>query len=279
MEPSKAERLKEWGPELRVVTDNAGSHYVGRRDHSCAFLTEDRLCEIHGRAGAFAKPLTCQIFPFVLTPTPDGVTVGLSYFCPSVRARHGRPIVSHQTELERWLSDLKLPSDRQAPITVFQEVTTSWIGYKILEAELQSRLKSQYPLEVIRGLRWHLNQTYTTFGILPIEELFQAHPKPCGQLEQDQAQKLLDFAGVTRVESIEKPDIDLIHRYLLSLVHRKFLLKSSSLLEGVSLLSLVALSLSLYEGPTDAAIEPLELCLTHGKDIPPFGNKLVTMEL
>ena len=270
MEKSKADHLKALGPDLRIVTDKGGSHFTAKRAGQCAFLDRDQLCEIHGSHGPEAKPLTCQLFPFVLTPTDRGVSVGLSFYCPSVRAGHGRDIQEHRSNLERWLGELQLSANSGRPIIIFGTVTTGTVGYEFLERELRDRLLVSEPIELLRGFHWTLCHQYQEFGRQSPEKLFSPAPHPPSQQESRLVSELLSLAGLAEhpndeISEDEVHDKGLSKRYLLSLLHRKFLLKGPSLLESLSLLSVIAQAIKRCGRETDRAIERLELLLTHGE--------------
>jgi Fe-S-cluster containining protein len=80
---------------------------VGRRGRDCVFLEpgEAGLCAIHRDMGHEALPTACQHFPRVVVLDPRGVSLSLSYVCPTAadllydappawhRIVHGGPVV------------------------------------------------------------------------------------------------------------------------------------------------------------------------------------------
>ncbi|MHB2016234.1 MAG: YkgJ family cysteine cluster protein [Candidatus Xenobia bacterium] len=108
---------------------------------ACAFLSADRLCSIHARLGADAKPLGCQQFPFLLTDTPDGTYVGASFYCPTVQQNQGRPLAEHEADLA------KLPAKPIGflPIPLGPGHHVTWAEYRGLEASLVERLAEEAP--------------------------------------------------------------------------------------------------------------------------------------
>src|SRR5579862_1328196 len=72
-----------------------------KKDHGCVFLGADKLCMIHRDMGEGAKPLGCREFPFIPVPTPDGVYVGVSFYCSAVQANSGRELPAHAGDLEK----------------------------------------------------------------------------------------------------------------------------------------------------------------------------------
>jgi lysine-N-methylase len=82
-----------------------------RSTGACIFLSEAGRCRIHERFGGQAKPLPCQLYPFVLIPAGDHWRVGLRFSCPSSAENKGRPLDEHQKDLVRYASEL----EHQAP--------------------------------------------------------------------------------------------------------------------------------------------------------------------
>jgi len=77
-----------------------------REDGACVFLESDGRCRIHAEFGFEAKPLACQMFPFVPMPGERGVQIGLSYACPSMIHNRGAELSSHLDDLRRLLRGL-----------------------------------------------------------------------------------------------------------------------------------------------------------------------------
>jgi Fe-S-cluster containining protein len=72
-------------------------------NNACVFLTENNLCRIHRDMGLEAKPQVCQQFPYLFAETPDGVSVGLSHYCPGVKRKADAQV----PPLERKLDELR----------------------------------------------------------------------------------------------------------------------------------------------------------------------------
>lgn len=106
----------------------------------CIFLAPDRLCSVHRELGVKAKPLGCREFPFLPVPTPDGVFVGLSYYCSAVQAGHGRPVEAHAAEIEGMLGEYRYERVGFDPIPLDARHQISWTAYKQLEAFVRQRL-------------------------------------------------------------------------------------------------------------------------------------------
>ncbi|MCC6622493.1 MAG: YkgJ family cysteine cluster protein [Deltaproteobacteria bacterium] len=78
-------------------------------DGRCVFLTDARLCRIHGELGAEVKPRVCQQFPKRATLTEAGYRVGLDPACTSTeRTWRTGPILE---PLPAMQDTRKLPAD------------------------------------------------------------------------------------------------------------------------------------------------------------------------
>lgn len=149
------EKISKHPLGLRVIDKNGAAfsktesggyimHYADTANPRCGFLDDNKLCQIHAELGMNEKPTTCQQFPFHLTETPDGVYVGVSFFCTSVRENSGRPLTAH----EDWLRELvargaRITSIAADGVQVSAEHTTTWADYVVFEQELRSRMAEQ----------------------------------------------------------------------------------------------------------------------------------------
>ncbi|MCA9794489.1 MAG: YkgJ family cysteine cluster protein, partial [Candidatus Eremiobacteraeota bacterium] len=129
----------------------SGAVVTNRREGACAFL-EQESCSIHAHHGSLAKPLTCQLFPFVITETPESLVVGASRYCSAVARGEGGPLENHRAELERLRPELKLTEVGAGPLTVARDLTIGWSGYRQLETVLLERLRSGPAEAVCLGL-------------------------------------------------------------------------------------------------------------------------------
>ena len=295
VESQTARRLRETGPALRVLASTAGEAFVegsggglslARRqtDGGCVFL-EGSLCALHAELGEKSKPLACQVFPYVLVPTPRGTVVGLSYFCPSVRRGEGKLLCEQRRELEGLVELARLPEAAlSAPFRVWGDITTGWTGYEIWEEALLERLKST-DLRVLEGALVGLAESYRQWGgRVEIDELFK---KELAELETDLvealARQLFTTLGGdnvppqgtdTEASGLVDPD-EVTSRYLRSLIRRRTLLKSSTILEGLALLVLIPRTLKMFGANFEFGIESMEELLTHGAGVPGLSVPLV----
>ena len=289
VEPSLAQRLANSPPVLRIIgqdlrpfeTKPSGLPSVGRRaDGACVFLRDDQLCQLHGEFGAKEKPLACQAFPFVVVPTPQGEVVELSYFCPAARRGEGALLGEQSEPLERLVSEVAQIPPYHPPFRVWKRVTTGWSGYLLWEEALLERLNLPLePAEVLKQVAAALHLNHQDWGRLPLESFLEG-----AKLRWDSA-KFSDLAvelgrrarESSRTQPLGDPSDSpsMLSRYLRSLIRRKTLLKSDSLLEGVALLALVPEAALSHPDGLEAGVQTLEELLTHGPGVPQLVNSLL----
>ena len=261
VEDSKADRLRRDGPEVPLVQDSGGSWLTAQVDGACGFLSTTNLCSIHQTNGPEMKPTTCLLFPFVLPPIPNGLQVGLSHYCPSVRQKLGRPIEQHREWLEDILtrSEPGLRTPRNSVVKVSGKHTVGWTGYEFLESEIVSRLSKDQPSAVFLALTEALVNNLDHWQRLDPQELFAEASR--ARLEHGRviAQQLAQQLG-PRLSST--PDLFDTKPYLISLVQRKFLTKGQDLLSQLATLAVISILLE-REPDSEACIESLELLVTH----------------
>lgn len=91
-----ARRIAETGvAEVFTNDPENGSRVLTRHNGACIFLQEDNRCAVHSQLGVTAKPQTCRMFPFLTVNTPDGLYVGISYYCTAAKRNLGRPMSAH----------------------------------------------------------------------------------------------------------------------------------------------------------------------------------------
>ncbi|MCX7020441.1 MAG: YkgJ family cysteine cluster protein [Candidatus Sumerlaeota bacterium] len=137
-----------------VVAELRGESGLALRkspDGACVFHREDKLCELHHVYGAQTKPQTCRDFPFRYRAAPDGVYVGLSFVCPSVRANEGAPITQHRPALEEARVPAFGKSSVSEPVLLNPHISLSWKQYLAIE-ECMIRLLADRRLPLGRRL-------------------------------------------------------------------------------------------------------------------------------
>ena len=89
-------------------------------DNRCVFLLDNGHCRIHAELGASAKPIGCQLFPFVLLPVADAWQLSYRFDCPSVAGSKGSPIGTHLASLKKLAAALPHPG-RTGFVVEFQQ--------------------------------------------------------------------------------------------------------------------------------------------------------------
>jgi lysine-N-methylase len=136
--------LQEQGWEERlghpVTVEFRGQRFLAQRDDgACVFLQAGGLCRIHAEYGLEAKPVACQLFPFVLAPDRARVHAGISFACASVLESKGASLGSHSAEVRRMsamvpeLGPTRVLLDESTEASVeevaaFEETIDRWIG-------------------------------------------------------------------------------------------------------------------------------------------------------
>ena len=102
----------------------------------CGFIDEQGVCLLHQAHGMDIKPGMCQRFPFRFVKAPDGVYVGASFTCVSIRGGKGRPLTDMAGEIEDLYR--RLPPKKELPdILRFDSLThIRWEDYLRIEGAL-----------------------------------------------------------------------------------------------------------------------------------------------
>ena len=108
---------------------------------ACSFLLHDKLCAIHKEIAYAAKPKGCQQFPLVLHSAPEGVYVGLSFYCDAVARNEGRPMSVHAPWIEGWLSAYPEEADITRVVRLSGNQILPWQGYLLLESRIRQTLE------------------------------------------------------------------------------------------------------------------------------------------
>lgn len=154
---TKVERLKESGLLLEVeqkqgrspLKEVDGEVQLTRRRGRCIFLDRQRMCTIHSKLGAEAKPDSCLSFPYLTVGTPDGVSVGLDFTCTAVRENRGKPLSQQR---DRW-QNLVPMAQVSGPVELVPGQTMGWAPYRQLVSQLHTLFDSVGAVEgIARGL-------------------------------------------------------------------------------------------------------------------------------
>ena len=139
------------------LTVSDGQASVGRKESGgCVFQDENNLCDIHGELGLEKKPLVCQTYPNMLTNTPEGYFVSLSFACPAVLNNAGTPMEEKRDQLGRMLARAGTVVPQNVPLTgrvkVAGEATVEWTDYLKLEQHMLSAFKPQQPAQSVLSM-------------------------------------------------------------------------------------------------------------------------------
>jgi lysine-N-methylase len=102
-------RAQGWEAKLgRPVTAGfrGGSFLAQREDGACVFLMEGGRCRIHAELGLEAKPIACQLFPWILAPDARHAHVGISFACASVLGSQGSELGTHARDVRRMAAEV-----------------------------------------------------------------------------------------------------------------------------------------------------------------------------
>ena len=125
-------RKEEGEDPVREDPEEASLSTV-RKNGACIFLDSQSRCMIQNEIGYEAKPLACRQFPVILKPTPDGVFVGVSFYCPSCHMNTGLPL-SHVGEgVEGWLKEYNYAEITDQSLELMEGLRFRWEDYLALE--------------------------------------------------------------------------------------------------------------------------------------------------
>jgi Fe-S-cluster containining protein len=124
----------------RLFRRIGGRWYTEMAGGECVFL-RDNACRIHGELGGVRKPLTCRLFPYMFTDTPDGAYVGVSFACPSVLANEGAP-VREDAGLEGLLEEARKAGKAPQAKPMLRGRELPWRTYMLLESKVAGLLGS-----------------------------------------------------------------------------------------------------------------------------------------
>jgi len=145
------ERLREKGDEPFKEDLDDGTISTLRKGGACIFLDEHDRCTIHSEIGPGAKPLGCRQFPFILKPAPDGVYVGVSFYCPSCQLNSGLPLSHYKKDIEGWLGEHPYTAVTDRSLELLERLPLAWKEYCILEDFIREALeKGAYGEKALR---------------------------------------------------------------------------------------------------------------------------------
>ncbi|MCA9801675.1 MAG: YkgJ family cysteine cluster protein [Cyanobacteria bacterium HKST-UBA02] len=101
-------------------------------DGHCPFLV-DKLCFIHSKRGAEAKPSICQLFPYCFNETPSGVYATVSFVSMGAVNNSGRALSEQRDYLEKKLAEFRALYPEHEPnwsaIQLSTGIPLSWDAY------------------------------------------------------------------------------------------------------------------------------------------------------
>ncbi|MEW6278166.1 MAG: YkgJ family cysteine cluster protein [Candidatus Eremiobacterota bacterium] len=206
--PLELRVIQEFGQAL-VDEEGSLSRVAKRADGACVFLDERELCRIHAEIDRKAKPIGCRQYPFMIRPTPDGVVIGASFYCPSIQRNSGRPLATYQDELEELIREYGYQPLGFQPIPAGAGRMLEWPAYSALERHLLQWL-SESPAEaaLARGV-WALGSLLARQPdspiVLPLLAPRLTDP-PSHRLEEDEVLGTLrEFFLAALIATVEAP--------------------------------------------------------------------------
>ena len=223
-------------------------------------------------------------FPLMPVDTPDGVFVGVSFFCTAVQRNEGPPL-----SLPEGLIIPKL----EGPFALYGEARLSWSDARLLEAVTPERalwacaelggmappgeIPREYLEMALQKARPELLSTDEAltsmtdfFALNMLVQLLARSPGPAAVQALLQDEPVAFKSGEVRLSQLAPPDCSAtLERYRKALVFRKFLLQRRPILENLVLLHLVAALLPLVEACGENGLDVLERDLvTHALNAP-----------
>ncbi|MCA9777839.1 MAG: YkgJ family cysteine cluster protein [Candidatus Eremiobacteraeota bacterium] len=196
-ESASTQALEKEGFTPLRVTDN-GVFIAKAADGRCCYLDGESLCALHREGGFAHKPTTCQTFPFAPVGTPDGVFLGLSFYCTAVARSSGRPLEGREAELGYLLA---LPEcEEVAPDSQWRlwgSQAVDWGNYLQIEGFCRSGL-GDHPRYGLLQTVWRL-----VMAITQADMGYLSRPLPIHQ-EEFEALQLFARKLIPVMESSDK---------------------------------------------------------------------------
>jgi len=132
----------------------SGYGLARRADGRCVFLDEENLCAIHRLHGLKAKPLACQLYPFVFTPFAGKLRVGLRFDCPAVCGNEGQSLTAYKKEI-RQLAKQIVPThavETEVPFLLTRvKISDAWFD---AINEILLKIVNSNALTLVQRLHW-----------------------------------------------------------------------------------------------------------------------------
>ena len=230
--------------ELRVIQETGGPAFrrSGRSmelaqtpESRCVFLNSQNLCSVQAELGAASKPQGCHKFPFQFTPTPEGIFVGVSFYCDAAQRNEGRELSHHAESIVALLDQEAFVGDE--PMTVHRRVTMWWPTYRALE---------EWVLADLPGALACLAARVRSARGRPLELTARDLGGPPGAV--DRLDSVVDAFWPELIEPLGSDGVEAdlpdwaqaeLDRYLRALIFRKYLITERPILHNLSILYLV----------------------------------------
>lgn len=268
VEKSVRDRIEGHYLTLRVISER-GSAFIEKKSGPvlnmspaqprCGFLEDDLLCGLHKHLGVEAKPNTCRLFPYILSQTPEGIFVGVSYSCTGARQNAGRALSLHAADIEGLLA-LGTTTNviHDDGLVVHGSWFTTWADYRRFEADLVARAAEIGVQGALAEGLWGVAGQVAGWGKprrpgpKPVLEALSFGGEPdlevlaalrCEMWSQLSGH-LPELSSVSLTEEV--PALAEVDRYLEHLVFRKQLVMHPTLLSNLCLLHFLPTFLGLY---------------------------------
>lgn len=211
LRPKDVARIVEQGWMARLATNPIvsfrGQHYLRQRaDGACIFLMGDGRCQVHAEYGFEAKPIACQMFPYMVAPSHATAQMGVSFACQSVVENKGK-LVNEQVndalrialrglpETLRPVTGLTLAHKRLAEPGEIEWFTKRLVAWIESDSPLRIRLDgiawiaqalAVARLTRVRGARWNelLDVLFDALAAeLPLHPIAPPSPRQIAQLQ------------------------------------------------------------------------------------------------
>lgn len=224
---------------LQVLDED--DYSLSHRDDGVCHFYQNDLCELHRSHGISHKPVVCQLYPFTLVSTPEGIFVSLLYSCPAVIAGTGASAEEQKVELKQLfeLHGENVPQitapESLIPVTTYSTIT--WNEYLELEQQFLNLVDRTDPVgSVLRMVQLVLPSAGHSELLIQLMNVAQVVREK--QLPDDF--KSNQFRVLKPTTMLER---DCIRRFLLHQVHGKLLIVGPTL---VSQLLIYAVSLAIF---------------------------------
>ena len=161
LRPADSQRIRQQAWESRIGSNPIvffrGQEYLRQRpDGACIFLLDDGRCRIHAEFGFEAKPIACQMFPYMLAPSETSSQMGVSFACRSVVENKGKQFNEQVPDalkiVMRGIPEV-VRSTRGAAISRRRRAEFGELD--VLKSRLVSWIQRDAPLEErLDGLAW-----------------------------------------------------------------------------------------------------------------------------